>query len=136
MATADLKNSSDNSTTSVMAGIIRDAQELFSQQLAMFRAEVREDFSKTKQAITPMACGVVTLFLGAILLSLMLVHLLDWAFPALTLWGAYGIVGGALTALGAGLYLAGKKRFETFNPLPDKTAQTVKENVQWLTQPK
>jgi len=135
MAT-DLKNSSDNSTTSVMAGIIRDAQELFSQQLAMFRAEVREDFSKTKQAITPMACGVVTLFLGAILLSLMLVYLLHDLIPGLALWGAYAIVGGALTALGAGLYMAGKKRFETFNPLPDKTAQTVKENVQWLTQPK
>lgn len=105
------------------------------QQLKLFRAEIREDMRDTKQAIMPMACGVFTILLGAILLSLMLVHLMHWAIPTMPLWGAYATVGLLITAIGAGMYYAGMKRWETVNPLPEKTAEAVKENIQWLTQP-
>jgi len=134
MAT-DLRNAAENATASV-ADIIRDAQELLSQQLAMFRAEVREDWRKARNATIPMALGGAVVFVGVILLCLMLVHLLAWAWPELPLWGAYGIVGGVMAAVGAGAFYAGKKKLEQNNPLPDKTAHALKENVQWLSQPK
>jgi hypothetical protein len=137
MTTNELKSPpGDSSTTSVMANVLHDAQELLQQQLRLFRAEVKEDLEETKQAIYPMACGLATLSIGAVMLSLTLVHLLHWTIPALPLWGAYAMVGALLTAGGAGMYFAGKKRLEQVNPLPEKTAEAVKENIQWLTQPK
>jgi hypothetical protein len=135
MAT-DLKNPAEPPATTVVADIIRDAQELMAQQLAMFRHEVREDFRKTQQALYPMAGGLAAALLGGVLLCVMLVHLLHWANPNLPLWGGYGIVGGLLAAAGAGAFYAGKKRLETVNPLPEKSAEAVKENVQWLSNPK
>jgi len=142
MAT-DVKNSvldhnknSTESAASTVAEIIRDAQELVSQQLALFRAEVREDLRKTREAATPMILGAIVGFLGGVLLCLMLVHLLFWVNPNLTLWGCYAIVGAVLTIVGAVLFFIGKERFSSFNPLPDKTAQSLKENLQWTNQQK
>jgi hypothetical protein len=38
--------------------------------------------------------------------------------------------------IGAVLVWLGYKRFESFNPLPDETAKTVKENIEWMTNSK
>lgn len=131
-----VKNSAEETGT-VVADIIHDAQELLNQQLALFRAEVREDLRKTRDAAIPMAIGAALAGIGGILLCLTVVYLLHWAFePNLPLWGAYGIVAAAMCLLGGALVLAGKHKFEAFNPLPDKSAEALKENLQWLNQPK
>ena len=31
---------------------------------------------------------------------------------------------------------AGKKKFESFNPLPDKSTEALKENLEWKTKPR
>jgi hypothetical protein len=54
----------------------------------------------------------------------------------LPLWACYAICGAVFVIVAIGLALAGKARLESVNPLEDKTAQTVKENVEWLTKPK
>jgi hypothetical protein len=129
-------NNSAESAASTVADIIRDAHELVSQQLALFRAEIREDLKKTRKAATPMILGVIVGFIGGVLLCLMLVQLLYWVNPNLTLWGSYAIVGAVLTISGAVLFFIGKERFSSINPLPEKTAQSLKENLQWTSQPK
>jgi len=134
MAT-DVHNSSD-STMSLVRGIVDDAQNLMKQQLALFQAEIKEDLRKTKEAVVSMAAGVALAAVGGILLCVMLVHLLHWAFPeTLPLWSCYLIVGGALAALGGGLAYAGARRMSSFNPLPDESVQALKENIQWIAKP-
>lgn len=123
--------------TELVTGIISDAQDLMKQQLALLRTEVREDIRKTKEASLLLAGGLSVVLVGAIVLSLMLVYLISWAAgPSIPLWGCFGIVGGALALLGGGLTMAALGRFKSFNPLPDQTAQAVKENVRWMTNPK
>jgi hypothetical protein len=130
----DLQTGSETSVTSLVTGILNDAQELIKQQLALFKREVQEDIRKTKEAASSLALGVGTSVAGGSLLCFMIVHLLHWAWPdQLPLWGCFGIVGGVLTVTGCALAYAGKKKFESFNPLPDESAQAMKENVQWLT---
>jgi hypothetical protein len=116
----------------LMAGILGDFQELLKQQMALLRTEVRDDFQKTREALTSLALGVGLAVLGGVLLCVMLVHLLDWAIPGLPLWGAFAIVGGLLAGTGAALVYWGRLQFDTFNPLPNQTADALKENVQWL----
>lgn len=132
MAT-DINAPPSNSTPSVVSDIVHDLQELLSQQLSMFQAEIRSDLSKVQQAAYPVACGLVTMMVGAIALSAALAFFLHWMWPGLGLGGAFAIVGVLLTAIGAGLYSVGKTQLDAVNPLPDKSAQALKENLQWLT---
>jgi len=137
MATDVRNHGSDASVTELVTGIISDAQELIKQQFELLKHEVHEDFRKTRDAGLMLAVGGVVALVGAIHLSLMLVYLLFWATNGnLPLWACFGICGGLVCLIGAGLVYAGIQKFNSFNPLPDQTAQALKENVRWITQPK
>jgi hypothetical protein len=122
--------------TSLVTGIIDDAQNLIGQQLALFQHEIKEDFHRTKEAVLPLAVGMGIAFIGLVLLGVMAAHLLPWIWPRLPLWAGFAIVGGVFTILGGGLICWAKKQFDAFNPLPDKTLASLKENVQWIATPK
>ena len=76
----------------------------------------------------------------------MLVHLLHWLTLArgpdrstrlkLPLWACFGIVGLVFGVIGGALVMSGIRKFQSNNPLPDQTAQTIKENVQWIANSK
>jgi len=135
MAT-DLHNDQSPSVTSLVSGIVNDAQDLLKQQFELLKAEVRDDMRKVRDAGEIMGLGAGLGLMGGILLTLMLVYLLNWAVPGIPLWGCFGIVGGVFLAGAVAAYLTGKRMLDNVNPLPDKTAEALKENVQWITQPK
>jgi len=79
------------------------------------------------------------------LLVWMLVYLLHWlTIPAgdvldpakLPLWACFGIVGGILGVIGGITIQTGRGKLQSNNPLPDQTAENVKENVQWIANSK
>jgi hypothetical protein len=135
MAT-DVKPELDPSVTTLVSGIIGDAQDLLKQQFDLLKHEVREDIRKTKDASLIVGLAVGFGFVGAVLLGLMFVYLLALTEPALPLWACFGICGGVILVVGIVLYFVGLAKFNSFNPLEDQTAQTIKENVQWITNPK
>ena len=57
MAT-DLRTGPEPSVTALVTGIISDAQDLFRQQLALFKEEVTSEFHKAKEAAISSALGV------------------------------------------------------------------------------
>jgi hypothetical protein len=117
----------------LVTGIIDDLQELIRQNLTLFKVEVREDFKKTRDAVSALGVGVGLAVVGGLHLTLMLVSLLWWAFdPNLPLWVCFAIVGVVLAGVGAALLVRGKKKLDSFNPLPDESAEALKENVQWI----
>ncbi len=132
----DVLGPPERSITTLVSGIIADAQHLIQQQLAMFRQEIRDDLRKTRDAGLALAAGAAIALVGSVLLLIMLPLLLNWAVPELPLWGCFGIVGGVLAALGGVLVYAGVKKFESFNPLSDKSIAAFKENLKWTSTPK
>jgi len=126
----------ERSVTTLVSGIIADAQQLIQQQFTMFRQEIRDDLRKAKEGALSLAAGVGISLAGGVLLLLMLPLLLNWAAPELPLWACFGILGGVLVTLGGALVYAGVKKLESFNPLSDQSVQTMKENLQWTTNPK
>jgi len=137
------RSTADASTTSLLSGIISDFGDLIKQEIRFAQAEFKSDLSKTREAATALGIGVGVASLSGLLLAWMLVHLLHWAtLPAesdpakLPLWACFGIVGAVFGAVGGGLILSSLKKFQSFNPLPDKTAQSLKENVQWIANSK
>jgi len=133
---SDVHTGTEASVTGLVTGIINDAQELFKQQVQLLKHEVKEDIRKTRDAGMILGLGIGVGFVGATLLAFMLAHLLAWAEPAMPLWACYGICGAILFAVGAGICYAGAMKLKTINPLPNESAQILKENVQWMSNPK
>jgi len=132
-----IQSDSDVSLTSLVNGIVNDAQELMRQQLALFQTEIKEDLRKTTEASSALGAGLAVTLVGSILLCFTLVYLLHWAFyPQVELWVWFAVVGGLVTGIGAGLIWWSMAKFHSFNPLPDKTAQALKENLEWKTTPR
>jgi hypothetical protein len=121
------------SMTSLLAGIVEDIQNLVRQEISLARQEMRQEWEKTKTAIGSMAIGAGMLAFSSILLVFMLVYLLNWlTSDRIPLWGCFGIIGGVIAAVGVCLLLFGKQRASEIHVVPPRTAETLKENVQWI----
>jgi hypothetical protein len=126
------------SMTGLLRGIINDIGDLIRQEIRFARTEIKSDMRKTTRASAVLALGVGAAFIGVVLVALMMVYLINWlSLPAGTelgipLWGCYGIVAAVFLALGSGVTYLGYKMFQSNNPLPDQTAKSVKENVEWI----
>lgn len=129
---SDLHTEAGFSATSLVKGIVSDAQDLIRQQLALFRAEIRDDFRKTVGILIAIVGGAFLVAIGGALLCFMLVHLLASLAPALPMWACFGIVGACVTLVGGAIAYGAIAKFKTFNPLPDESVQAFKENVQWI----
>jgi uncharacterized membrane protein YqjE len=106
---------------------------LVRQELELAKAEMREKAGKAGPGFGMWgAAGVVGLAaLGA--LTAFLILALDGAMPN---WLAALIVGLVYAAIAGLLYLRGKRRVEEAgSPVPEKTIETVKEDVQWAKHP-
>jgi hypothetical protein len=140
---SDVQSPPEPGVVATLKGILTDFQELTRQQFALFRAEMHSDWTRTRDAVLTLVVGIAPLFVGVIQLCWMLVYLLHWltspagSDPAsLPLWACFGIVGGILSLVGAGLIFMGVKKLQSFNPLPDQSVHALQENVRWLTNPK
>jgi hypothetical protein len=129
--------------TPLLRGIVNDLGDLLQQQLKFARAEIRDDLRKTASLTELFGFGAIVGMLGVVVLLFGLIHLLHWltspagADPAtLPLWACFGLVGAAILATSAVLIVVGRQKLETFNPLPEKTVETVKENLEWITSSK
>lgn len=125
-------NSTDQSQNPVrlISGIVKDAQELLKQQIELLQIEVEDDLRQTTQASITLVMGMAVALVGAILLAFGLVELASFVMPR---WVAYGLIGLVIAGGGAGLITAAFVAFSKINPLPEKTAEGLKENLQWQT---
>jgi len=120
------------SVTTLVSGIISDAQTLLRQQAEMLKAEVREDFQRSKRAAEFGSLGIVCCTVGALGLITAIAYLLHEQFQ-FAMWASWGIVGGLFLIAGVALGSFSYVLLERFNPLPDKTFNALKENVTWQT---
>jgi hypothetical protein len=106
---------------------------LVRQELDLAKAEMREKAGKAGPGFGMWgAAGVIALLAGGALTAFLILAL-DGAMPN---WLAALIVGLVYTAIAAVLYLRGKQRVEEAgSPVPEKTIETVKEDVQWAKHP-
>ena len=117
--------------TELVGGIVGDFQTLIKQQGQMLPAEFQEDLQKTKQAGIFGGLSIVLSTVGGIALVFALVYFLYEKVPHLPMWGSWAIVGGVFLAAGVVCGIVGKRLFESFNPLPDKTFNALQENLSW-----
>ena len=127
------QHTTEPSIAALLGGIANDVKDLLVQELALTTLEVHDTLRRAKSAAIALGLGIGVVAIGGMLLMLMLVHVLA-ALTVVPLWGCYGIVGGALVVLGGVLLAMGKRQAEEIDVVPQRTLDTMKENVQWLTE--
>ena len=117
----------------LVAEAASEMSTLVRQELALAKAELREDAKAAgKGAGAFGAAGVLALF-GLLFLSLAAMFALYEA--GLSLAAAGGIVGAVYVALAAVAAVVGKNSFGRVSGIP-KTAETIKEDVEWAKHPR
>jgi hypothetical protein len=130
----DVQGPLEPGVTALVTGILNDAQELMKQEMTLVRTEIREDFRKTKEGALAFSVGAAIACIGVGFLCLTGVYLLEWAaHPNLPLWACYALVTGIILVVSAGLLAAGKKKFDSFNPVPEQSLAGLRETLQWKT---
>jgi hypothetical protein len=121
------------SLASLMRGIINDVGDLIRHEIRFARTELKSDVRKATRAGTALALGAGATCLGVVLVAFMMVYLIfTLSNETIPLWGCFGIVAAVFLVIGAALGFMGVQSLRHHNPLPDQTAQSVKENVEWI----
>jgi uncharacterized membrane protein YqjE len=121
----------DRSLSDVLQDVIRNVQEIVRSEVRLAKAEIREEAAKTKSATLLLGAGAVTAIFAILFLLLMIVHALALVMPS---WAAALIVGAALAVVAGVTLPAGIRRFKLIHPTPERTVETIKENVEWAKQ--
>jgi len=121
----------DSSMTQLISGIVGDAQELIRKEIALARQEVREELDAAKSAGIKLGIAGAVLAVGGLLLVLAIAQgiadLLDWP-----VWAGYALVGVVLAVVGGILFSVGQRQIKHVHPVPERTVETMKENVEWI----
>src|SRR5690348_2318868 len=117
---------SSRSVADVLQDIVANVQTIIRSEVRLAKAEVTEEVIKAGRAAGMMAGGLVAAWFTAWFLLLAILFALATVIP---MWGAallLFVIMGVLTAI---LVTAGKKRLKAVHPKPEKTIETMKENV-------
>ena len=121
--------SGDRSIRQILQDIVNHVSDIIRSEVRLAKTEVRQDVAHFGKAGTWIgAAGVSALYaVGFILLSV--VYALQEVMPS---WLAALLVGVAVGIVAAILYLKGRKTLAQASLRPDKTIQTLEDNVTWF----
>lgn len=114
----------------LMRGVVDDARALIRQELALARAELREEFAAAQSVGIAFGAAAVLGLLGLIMLCVSIGGAIAWLFNA-PAWVGYGAV--ALVLAGGTLLLVARGRTALSNVrmLP-QTTESLRENLAWI----
>ncbi len=122
----------ETSIGELIGNISNDLSQLFRQEVELAKVELKEEASKAGKAAGMLGGAAFAGYLAVVLLSFALVfalsNVMDAGWAALivaVIWGAIGAV----------LFLNGRKKLKTVDPMPRRTVDTLKEDAQWLKNP-
>lgn len=118
----------DRSIGAVVSDILGDLHVIVRGEVRLAKAEIREEIAKARRGAVLLVAGglVLAAALGCVLLAA--IYGLATIWPP---WAAALAVGGAVAILGVALALSGKKQLGAVELPPQKTAASVRENLQW-----
>jgi protein-S-isoprenylcysteine O-methyltransferase Ste14 len=122
----------DKGIGELIGEITSDLSRLFRQEVDLAKAELRQEAKKAGKGAGMLAGAGIAALLVLVLLSFALVYALDAIMPQG--WAAF-IVAVLWAIIGAVLFSAGRKQMKTVDPVPRQTAETLKEDAQWLRNP-
>jgi len=116
----------------LIGNISNDLSQLFRQEVELAKAELKQEATKAGKAAGMLGGAGFAGYLAVVLLSFALVfglaNVMDAGWAALIVAVIWGVIG-------AVLYVNGRKKLKTVDPMPRRTVDTIKEDAQWLKNP-
>ena len=109
---------------------LADAQDLIRSEIALAKAELRQEVSRLEVGAAAFAGAAVAAVAGIV----MLLTTLAWAIAegfGWRVWAGFGVVTVLTFVLAIALAYVGKRRFAAKKPMP-LTVDTMKENATWI----
>jgi uncharacterized membrane protein YqjE len=115
----------------VLQDIVANIQEIFRSEFRLAKVEIQQQTAQAARSAVPLIVGVLLGLYAFGFLLLAAVHALSLAVDP---WLASLIVGVVVLAISLALVSVGRNRLKQVKVVPEKTVETVKENVQWAKQ--
>jgi hypothetical protein len=127
----DDRDMSRESLVGTFGQVIDDVRELFREEVALARAEIRQEVSALSSAAVQIAVGVVAGWFALMLLllgvALVVPELLEWP-----VWSGFMLTG-AVIGIGAIVALQrGRRTVRTTSAVPQQALASLKETKAWM----
>ena len=122
----------ERSVSDVLQDILRNLQEMVRSEIRLAKVEIR---GEAKQAVSSgvwIAAGGVAATSAWMFLLWTLVYALA---TRMSMWTATLLVAVVMAAAAAALIMSGIRRAQRIRPIPERTVESVKENLEWMKQP-
>jgi uncharacterized membrane protein YqjE len=112
----------------LLSEMTSEVSQLFRAEIELAKTEAKEEAQKAARAGVMFGAGGFAGYLAIIMLS----FAAAWALTAVIPDGlAFLVVGVVYAAVAAVLFLLGRSRMQEFNPVPQETVETLKEDMEW-----
>ncbi|MBV9779319.1 MAG: phage holin family protein [Acidobacteriaceae bacterium] len=125
----EMAGENSRSIADVLQDILANVQTIIRSEVRLAKTEVTEEATKAARAAGVMAGGAVAALFTVWLLLLTILFALATVMP---MWGAALLLFALMAVVTVLLLMAGKKRFKAVHATPEKTIETMKENVEWV----
>jgi uncharacterized membrane protein YqjE len=122
----------ERAISQVLQDILRNLQEIVRSEVRLAKVEIREDLKQAVCSAVWIAAGAV----GAVSAWIFLLWTLVYALATtMSMWIATLLVAVVMAVPGALLIMSGIRRARRIQPIPERTVESVKENLEWMKQP-
>lgn len=125
-----MATSYESSIADVIKNAVRDAQDLVRGEIALAKAEAREEVSRAGMGAALLAAAALAAVIGIVFLM----TTVAWAISeglGWPVWSGFGIATLVMLLAAGVLAFVGKRRLTAARHMPH-TVDTLKENMQWM----
>lgn len=116
----------------LISEVAGDMTRLVRKELELAKAELTEEAGRAGRAVRMLTGASIAALLVVVLLSFAAVYALAEVVPP----GLAALIVAAFWAVvGMALYGSGRRRLREFSPVPRRTVQSLKEDMEWLRNP-
>jgi uncharacterized membrane protein YqjE len=116
------------SVPEVLQDIVGNIQEIIRSEFRLAKAEVKQEASKAAPPVKMIVAGAA---IGFYALGFLLFTAVMGLATMMATWLGALIVGAVLGIVALALITTAAKRLKHVNAVPERTIETMKENVQW-----
>jgi high-affinity K+ transport system ATPase subunit B len=122
----------ERSIADVLQDILRNTQELFRSEIRLAKTEIREEATRAASSALWLGAGGVIVLSSWMLLLWTAAYALSAVMP---MWAATLLTALVTAIIGAILIAVGLRTIKRIAPVPERTIDSLKENLEWIKQP-
>jgi uncharacterized membrane protein YqjE len=122
----------ERSVSDVLQDILRNLQEMVRSEVRLAKVEIRDEVRRAVSSSIWIVAGVV----GALSAWIFLLWTVTYSLATrMSMWAATLVVAVVMACIASVLVIGGIRRVRRIQPIPERTVESVKENLEWMKQP-